>query len=62
MQRFEKIYNPSEYELNDLISDNKKDGFAIKQMVTVGDYVIFLSEKETRKEKLDQLNDIADKT
>lgn len=61
MQKFDKIYNPSEFELNDLIADNKKDGFAIKQMVTVGDYVIFLSEKETRKEKLDQLNDIADK-
>lgn len=61
MQRFEKIYNPSEFELNELVADNKKDGFAIKQMVTVGDYVIFLSEKETRKEKLDQLNDIAEK-
>jgi len=61
MQRFDKIYNPSDFDLNNLIDDNKKDGFAVKQMVTVGEYVIFLSEKETRKEKLEHLNDIAEK-
>lgn len=60
MQRFDRVYRPNDAELRIIIEKNKTDGFVVKQMIVYSvDYVLFLSEKETRKDKLDRLDDIS---
>lgn len=60
MQKLIRITNPSRYELDNINRDYLENGWRIKKMKTYNENVfIFLLEKETRKEKLEVLNDIA---
>ena len=58
MQKLEYIYKPNESDLKDIENKYLKDGWIVKQMVGVEHNLILLLEKETRKEKLDKINQL----
>jgi len=58
MQKLISLYKPTETDL-DYINDHElKDGWSIKCMTSVDDDLILLLEKETRKEKLEKINEL----
>lgn len=58
MQKLIKIY-PSTTNFEEYIEkDYLKNGWTIKQIAGVGDNLIILLEKETRKEKLEKINEL----
>jgi len=46
MQRFDRIYNPNQYELDDIIKSNKEDGFVVKQMIVVEGVMLFFFQRK----------------
>jgi len=58
MQKIIRVYAPTDSDIDD-INDELTKGWNIKQMVGVGDTFIAVLEKETRKEKLDKIDDIS---
>jgi len=59
MQKLITLYKPSQSELNNLNGKYLDDGWKVKDMTSNNDHLILLLEKETRKEKLDELDIIS---
>lgn len=59
MQKLISLYKPSQSELNNLNIKYLDDGWKVKDMTSNNDHLILLLEKETRKEKLDELDIIS---
>lgn len=57
MQKVEIYYKPDSSD-KDRINNELKDGWLIKSMVGVESKLIVVYEKNSRKEKLDALNDL----
>lgn len=53
-----KTYS-SAWNIEDHINKEINDGWQIKELVTFKDNLIIIFEKETRKEKLEKLDDIS---
>ena len=59
MQKLITLYKPSQSELNNLNVKYLDDGWKVKDITSNNDHLILLLEKETRKEKLDELDIIS---
>lgn len=62
MQKLIKINSPANWEIDEINNSYLNNGWYIKQMKTMGENnntLIILLEKETRKEKLQNLDNIA---
>lgn len=59
MQKLIQLYQPSQHELDNKMEIYFSDGWKVKQMISDNGYLVLLLEKETRKEKLDELDLIA---
>ena len=58
MQKLEYIRCVNRFDLESIDKQYLKNGWFVKQMVVIGGDLIILLEKETRKDKLEHLNDI----
>jgi hypothetical protein len=62
MQKLIRINSPSTWEMEDISNKYLSTGWNVKNMVVMGENkntLIILLEKESRKEKLEHLNDIS---
>lgn len=59
MQKLVKISDPSIRDINDFNKEELIDGWNVKQMTAIGPNLIVLLEKETRKDKLEKLDEIS---
>jgi len=59
MQKLISLYKPTETDLEYINDHELKDGgWCVKFMTSVDDDLILLLEKETRKEKLEKINEL----
>jgi len=58
MQKLMSLYRPGNQDLERFTIKELKDGWIVKQMTCVDNNLILLMEKESRKEKLDKLNEL----
>lgn len=61
MQKLIKIFSPTDSDLLSITNDYLLKGWNVKSMVSFDKSVIFLLEKDTRKDKLERLDEISEK-
>ena len=59
MQKLVRIYKPNDNDLNQIENDYLSKGWIVKMMKCINSDLILLLEKDTRKEKLQVLDDIS---
>lgn len=59
MQKLVKLCDPTMRDIAEINDSYLNNGWYVKQMLTLNSNLIILFEKETRKEKLEALNDLS---
>lgn len=58
MQRLKKLYEPTYRDIDDFNEKYLDKGWTVKNMIPIEKILIILLEKDTRKEKLEELDKI----